>query len=63
MQICKYCNELMIGEYETLSNNSYFFFYNCPKCRSIYEGKVKKNRNEFRVLEERWFNPKKNDFE
>lgn len=42
MQICKYCNEAMMGEYETLPNNSYFFFYNCPKCRSVYEGKAKK---------------------
>ena len=41
MQICKYCNESMTGKFETLPNNSYFFFYNCPKCESIYEGKAK----------------------
>ena len=53
----------MMGEYETLPNNSYFFFYNCPKCGSAYEGKAKKNRNEIKILEERWFDPSKNNFE
>ena len=31
MQTCKYCSEIMMGEYEILPNNSYSFFYNCPK--------------------------------
>ena len=63
MQTCNYCSEIMMGEYETLPNNSYFFFYNCPKCGSVYEGKAKKNRNERKILEERWFDPSKNNFE
>lgn len=63
MQICKYCNEKMISEYETLPNNSYFFFYNCPKCGSVYEGKAKKNKDGEKILEERWFDPSKNNFE
>ena len=43
MQICKYSNESMMWEFETLPN------YNCPKCGSFYEGKAKKNRNETKI--------------
>ena len=39
MEICKYCNSVMHGEFETLNRNSYSFFYVCPNCKSVYEGK------------------------
>ena len=44
--LCKYCKTGMIGEFETLGNNRYKFFYSCPGCKSIYEGiREEKNRN------------------
>ena len=36
MQTCNYCSEIMMGEYETLPNNSYFFFL-CHKKNTSYK--------------------------
>lgn len=60
MKICKYCNSLMIGENETQRDGSYYFFYVCQKCKSIYEGKRDKKNT---LLESRWYNSEKNEFE
>ena len=35
MEICKYCNSIMLGEYETKRNQSYDFFFACPECKSM----------------------------
>ena len=50
----------MYSEYETLKNKSYRFFYNCPNCKSIYEGIKDKNNI---IIEQRWWNPDKKAFE
>ncbi len=67
MKYCKYCNSLMVGEYETKSNNSYFEFHVCHKCHAVYEcTTVKKGRGreKYEVHEnERWFNPKTGEWE
>lgn len=58
--ICRYCNSLMYSEYETLRNKSHRFFYNCPNCKSVYEGIKDKNNI---IIEQRWWNPDKKEFE
>ena len=63
MQICKYCNNTMQGEFETLKNKSYRFFYICPKCKSIYEGETKENKISREIIKSRWFNPSTKEFE
>jgi RNase P subunit RPR2 len=64
MEVCKYCNTLMNGEYETLtSSNHYRFFYNCPKCGAIYEGERKDKGNLILFNKSRWFNPTTKQFE
>lgn len=63
MEICKYCNSAMHGEFENLNRNSYSFFYVCPNCKSVYEGKMQENKQGKRVLESRWYNPEKHKFE
>ena len=60
MEICKYCNTTMIGEYETLRDKSCNFFFVCPNCKSVYEGK--KNKNNI-VLKSRWWNNSIKKFE
>lgn len=60
MEICRYCNTAMIGENATNRDKSYNFFYNCPKCNSIYEGTKGKNNI---VLKSRWWNSQTNKFE
>lgn len=60
MEICKYCNSMMIGESETKINESYDFFYVCSKCESIYEGTKDKNNI---TLKSRWFNKNSKQFE
>lgn len=60
MELCKYCNTIMNGEYETLKNKSYNFFYTCPNCKSIYEGTKKDN---LQIIKSRWFNSSTNQFE
>lgn len=60
MEICRYCNSSMTGEFETLKNKSYNFFYVCKKCKSIYEGTKDKNNI---VLKSRWFNTESKQFE
>lgn len=63
MYICKYCNSIMHGETETLSKDTYSFFYVCPNCSSVYEGKMKESKKEKRVINARWFNPVTKEFE
>ena len=64
MQICKYCNTQMMGEYETLSNSRHFrFFYSCPNCKAIYEGERKEKGAEIVISKSRWYNPKSEEFE
>ena len=58
MQLCKYCNTIKHGEFETLKDKSYMFFYTCPKCKSIYEGKAKTIKKETKVIKSRWYNSK-----
>lgn len=60
MEICRYCNSSMYGEFETLRDKSYNFFFVCPECHSVYEGKKDKTNN---TLKSRWWNPEKNQFE
>lgn len=60
MEICKYCNTIMLRECETKRNGSYDFFCTCPKCKSIYEGTKSKNNI---VLKSRWWNSQKKEFE
>lgn len=42
MEICRYCNSSMYREFETLRDKSYNFFFVCPECDSVYEGKKAK---------------------
>ena len=63
METCKYCNTLMHGEFETLKNKSYRFFYTCPECHSIYEGEAKEIKKEKSIIKSRWFNSKTKKFE
>ena len=60
MDVCIYCNSAMLGENETKRDKSYDFFYNCPNCKSIYEGT--KDRNGV-VIKSRWWNSEKQEFE
>lgn len=60
MKLCKYCNTNMRGEFETLRNNNFNFYYTCPKCKSIYEGTKKGNGL---ILKSRWFNNSTKKFE
>ena len=64
MEICKYCNSQMIGEYETLtSSNHYKFFFTCPKCGAVFEGERKNKGPEIILIKSRWFNPNTKQFE
>lgn len=64
MQICKYCGAQMLGEHETLSgSNHYRFFYNCPKCKAVYEGERKTKGQNILLDKSRWFNPETKEFE
>ena len=63
MEICKYCNSIMQGEFETLNRNTYRFFYVCSKCKSVYEGQMQEDKKGKKVLKSRWFNPEKGEFE
>ena len=63
MKICKYCNSAMQGEFETLSKDLYRFFYLCPNCKGVYEGKMQESKKGKKVLESRWYNPEKGEFE
>lgn len=63
MEICKFCNNKMLGEFETLKNGEYNFFYVCHNCSSIYEGRVKETNKEKKIIYSRWYNPKTNNFE
>ena len=63
MQICKYCKREMHGEFETLSNNRYRFFYCCHNCGSIYEGIMFEKKKEKKEIESKWFNPTTDKFE
>ena len=67
MKICKFCNEIMMSEYETRGNNSYFEFHNCQHCHAIYEcttKKIKKGREVYEIHEnEKWWNPETKSWE
>ena len=64
MKLCKFCNTIMLCEYETLSNSNHYFFHaNCPKCKAVYEGEEKKRKNEYLYSKTRWWNPEINEFE
>lgn len=67
MRLCKFCFSLMSGERETKSNNSFFEFNVCTKCKAIYECTTKmvgKGRNKYEVHEnEKWWNPNTNEWE
>ena len=63
MKLCKYCNSIMMGEFESGRNSkSYTAFYNCTTCKAMCDEKVVayKGRTE---RKERWFNPKTKEFE
>lgn len=63
MKLCRYCNNIMMGEFETIGNSkSYTAFYNCTQCKAVCDETVEvyKGRTE---RKERWFNPKTNEFE
>ena len=60
MEKCKYCNSSMIGETETKRDKTYDFFYNCPNCKSIYEGSKDKNNI---IIKSRWWNNQNKQFE
>ena len=63
MKLCKYCNNVMRGEFESGRNSkSYTAFYNCTTCKAMCDEKVVayKGRTE---RKERWFNPKTKEFE
>jgi len=51
MEICRYCNSSMYGEFETLRDKSYNFFFVYSKCHSVYEGKKDKTN---KTLKSRW---------
>ena len=64
MKICRYCNSVMLSEYETGRNSkSYIAFHNCPKCQAVCDEKVIVYRNGKKEETERWFNPKTKQFE
>lgn len=68
MEICRYCNNVMFGERESLSSgNHYRFFYVCHECKAVYEGERKEKgkgaSKEVLVNKSRWFNPKTKEFE
>ena len=60
MEICRYCNTVMLRENATNRDKSYDFFYNCPNCKSIYEGTKDKNNH---ILKSRCWNSQMNKFE
>lgn len=65
MKICKYCHSEMMSEYETNSQNHrrYKGFHICPKCKAVYEEDVTKNKNEYIIHSQRWYNPETKKFE
>lgn len=67
MKRCKYCNEIMMSEYETKGDTSYFEFHTCTRCHAVYEciTKIKgKGRGKHEVHEnERWWDPNTNSWE
>ena len=65
MKICKYCNSVMISEYETNRNDShrFFGFHVCPKCRAVFEEDVTEKNSKRIIHMERWFNPSTKQFE
>lgn len=63
MKLCKYCNNIMIGEYESGRNDkSYTDFFHCPKCNATCDEKVSEYRGRIE-RKEKWFNPKTKKFE
>ena len=63
MKLCKYCNTIMMSEYESGRNSkSYTAFHNCPKCNATCDEKVVEYRGKI-DRKKRWFNPKTNKSE
>ena len=58
--ICKYCQTVMIPEYETNPHNSHRRkgFFTCPQCRAIYEDDVEERGKYVKVFSRFWRNPK-----
>ena len=65
MKLCKYCNSVMMSEYETKSHNSYRRkgFHTCPKCKAVCDDDITQKKNDVIVHSERWFNPTTKEFE
>ena len=65
MKLCKYCNALMMSEYETNAKNSHRYkgFHTCPKCGAVCDDEVLENKKDKPILKERWYNPSIKEFE
>ena len=65
MKLCKYCNSVMMSEYETKTHNSYRRkgFHTCPKCKAVCDDDITQKKNDVIVQSERWFNPTTKEFE
>ena len=63
MKLCKYCNSIMMGEFESGRNSkSYTAFYNCTTCKAMCDEKVVALRGRTE-RKERWFNPQTKKYE
>lgn len=63
MKLCKYCNSIMMGEFESGRNSkSYTAFYNCTTCKAMCDEKVVALRGRTE-RKERWFNPQTKEYE
>ena len=61
MKACKFCGNMMMGEFETNSQNSRKFkaFYICHKCGAICDGEYEESKNGRKTIREKWYEPKK----
>ena len=58
MTICKYCNNIMMSEYESGRNSkSYTAFHTCTNCNALCDEKVTAYRGGRKEIRTRWYNP------
>ena len=64
MAICKFCNAIMMSEYESFRNSkSYNAFHNCTKCEAVCDEKVTVFKSGHKEIRTRWYNPNTKVFE